>query len=175
MNIVKGIEYVQLINFGNVISHKLKCLEFALPYRWDVDGYHSMSLVPLTSKPWVTACETRRPRALSDDGISYDHIFMKNMVNRLMRNNSKGLLALSDCTVRLEQEYLKGYCNQQQLDIILPKLIKISPPQQLYVDESTAGRNDIVKFVFVGKDSIRKGAREIVDVMTEIRKTRKDF
>ena len=53
--------------------------------------------------------------------------------------------------------------------------MKITPHTQLYVDESIAGRNDIVKFVFVGKDSIRKGVREIVEVMTEIRKTRKDF
>ena len=127
MNIVKGTEYVLLINFGNVISHKLKCMEFALPYRFDVDGYHSMNLVPLTNKPRVMSFETRTPRALSDDGIRYDHIFMKNMVNRLMRNNCKGLLALSDCTVSLEQDYLKGYCNQQQLDIILPKLMKITP------------------------------------------------
>lgn len=50
--------------------------------------------------------------------------------------------------------------------------MKITPHTQLYVDESIAGRNDIVKFVFVGKDSIRKGVREIVEVMTEIRKTR---
>lgn len=137
-----------------------------------------------TKQPWVISIESGVPWPLnvtrcveSVDGdltpIKNDK-YIERALSRLATPNCLGLLALSDCTKRIQIEILRQY--PQYTDAITKKLITLHPPQNLFIQDITEkgltyADDELFTFFYVGRNFYRKGGRETVEVLSELHKS----
>jgi glycosyltransferase involved in cell wall biosynthesis len=146
-----------------------------------VDLMHLFNAVSFASTPWVSTFETVIPRYqetlnchLGVD-CGYDNLRHNKQVIKALEaiagHACKQLIALSVCNLNLQKEMLAHF--PQFESAIAPKLIQIHPPQQPLV--STGSLDDMkvddeLRFLFVGSTFFRKGGREIISALSELRR-----
>lgn len=146
----------------------------------EVDGFHFSNSVTDSNVPWVATFETYIPRttALSFLNDHAENIKRKNDLKKVEKyikmiasNNCKKIMALSECNLKMQQDFLNYFPEYKA--IIENKMIHLAPPQKKLIDRIDVEEkqtNQVLKFLFVGKDFVRKGGREVVDVFYEIHK-----
>lgn len=145
----------------------------------DIDGFHFFNSVTKIQKPWITTYETFLPRSKATDKfkkidfISFTEKDKKNITKYLdmvSSQNCKKIIALSKINYEMEKKLLDFF--PEHKNVILEKMVQINPPQKKIVDRGFVEKkitSNRLRFLFVGKDFIRKGGKEIVDVFYKIK------
>ena len=85
--------------------------------------------------------------------------------------NCKALLALSECSRNIQLELIKQFPIYEEK--IKNKLLTLHPPQELilnsYDEKNTYISNKEFKFIFIGRDFFRKGGREIIKILSQLK------
>lgn len=144
-----------------------------------IDGYHFFNYITSMNIPYITTFETYLPRIPELSNVHHSEYTRLEISNRsrvekylaiLAQDNCKRIIALSKCNYNMQIELLKSFPDIG--DKVLNKLIQINPPQKLLINdykEKDIDRN-IIKFVFIGGDFVRKGGVEIVTAFNNIMK-----
>lgn len=148
------------------------------------DLYHFFNTINYSKKtPWVVGVESGVPWPLevircvespnADLSSIKNNQYVRRALHYLSLPNCRGLLALSECSRNIQLEILNQFPEYKAK--IEKKLITLYPPQDLIVKSITDKINHTKKsndftFIYVGRDYFRKGGRETVQVLTELRK-----
>lgn len=148
------------------------------------DLYHFFNTINYSKKtPWVVSVESGVPWPLevikcvespnADLSSIKNNKYVRRALHYLSLPNCLGLLALSECSRNIQLEILNQFPEYKEK--IENKLITLYPPQDLIVKSITDKINYTKKsndftFIYVGRDFFRKGGRETVQVLTELRK-----
>lgn len=146
--------------------------------------YHFFNTINYSKKtPWVVSVESGVPWPLevikcvespnADLSSIKNNKYVRRALHYLSLPNCLGLLALSECSRNIQLEILNQFPEYKEK--IENKLITLYPPQDLIVKSITDKINYTKKsndftFIYVGRDFFRKGGRETVQVLTELRK-----
>lgn len=143
-----------------------------------VDGFHFSNSVTDSNVPWLATFETYIPRttALSFLDSKAESKEKKNdlkkvepYIQMVASSNCKKIIALSKCNLKMQQDFLNYFPDYKV--VIENKMIHLAPPQKKLIERIVVEQkqsNQILKFLFVGKDFVRKGGKEIVDVFYKI-------
>ena len=161
--------------------------KYLFPNLFKSDILHFFNVINYSSKiPWVITVETCLPynHLLSNfiETANPDHRNIKKdnytigVLEALSKENCKGLLAMSECAKNIQLEMLKAF--PEYADKIKKKLIFLHPPQKLLInsiDEKglSYDQEELMRFIFIGKDFFRKGGNEILNVFKELHETGK--
>lgn len=152
---VKGCEYIRARSFASVLSAiaiKLKFGRLASAlinlfiggtnYR-KIDLLHFFNVIqhPFCNKPFVTTFETALPRFPRHKGWLW-----KLGWRSLLYKNCKVLLALSECSRRIEEQWTQeavenGILSKVEAQEILSKIKVIHPPQEALIEEELLEKN----------------------------------
>jgi len=172
---------IQLVlNRVPIIKNKIDLIFYERPLNTkEVDGIHFFNSVTNKDVPWVTTFETFLPRSKATDKYKRkdlskvtkrDEKNIKKYLNMISDSNCKKIIALSKVNYEMEK-YLLNFFPEYK-DNILGKMVQIDPPQNKLVEKKFVEQKNTskrIKFLFVGKDFIRKGGKEIVDVFWKIK------
>lgn len=147
------------------------------------DVYHFFNTINYSKKtPWVISVESGVPWPLEvircvestngDLSPIKNNKYIKNALHYLSLPNCFGLLALSECSKNIQLEILKQFPEYKK--DIENKLITLYPPQSLliksYEDKiKYLDQKKIFTFIYIGRDFFRKGGRETVQVLSQLR------
>lgn len=145
------------------------------------DIYHFFNTINYTSKPWVINIESGLPwtidviRCVESTNGNLENIKgnkeVAKALKQLAKPNCLGLMALSECTRKIQLEILNQFPEYKKE--IEKKLITLHPPQELQVsdikEKELEYENTPLTFVYVGRDYFRKGGRETVEILSELR------
>ena len=132
----------------------------------NIDLFHFFNVIPLTcvKKPFITTFETTVPRFFKK-GWMYD-----NALKSIESNRCKKLLALSECTKRLQSNLFI----ELGLEYLSDKIAVLHPPQDILTTqgeiESKEVFNKEIVFIFVGRAFWHKGGGEAVRALQRIRR-----
>ena len=145
------------------------------------DLIHFFNAVSFGKVPWVTTFETILPRLRSTLGLHHGAANngrpmgyspkVQAAVNAMSSSCCKGLIAMSDCNMRMQVEFLKHF--PQQAPKIVEKLHRLYPPQPLLVQKYDDKRDlptDYLHLMFVGSAFFRKGGLEVIEALSEVRR-----
>lgn len=144
-----------------------------------INGYHFFNHITFTNMPYITTFETFLPRINEFSNLHHSKngvleltnlSYAEKQLSLLSKNNCKKIIALSKCNYEMQKELLKLFPHLN--DTILNKMVQINPPQEVIVNtyEDKNLHKEIIRFVFVGRDFIRKGGVEIVEAFQSIMK-----
>lgn len=145
-----------------------------------IDGLHLFNSVTSKNIPWISTFETFIPRTtatsfLSNTMSEKKYKKSKKIVEQYLKlvagDNCKKIIAFSKQNMEMEKMLLNEFPEYKSM--IEAKMIHLNPPQEVLLEETKAKNkqiNSTLKFLFVGKDFIRKGGKEIVDVFYKIKK-----
>lgn len=139
----------------------------------NVDLLHFFNSVSYGKTPWISTFETfipRFPELLNnqENGIIQDNKAVKKGLSALAGNSCKKIIAMSECTLRLEKLLLNEY--PEYKDVIQKKLCVIHPPQEVLIDNFKEKKIEKdISFIFVGRDFFRKGGLEVLKVFAKMR------
>ncbi|HEX9091443.1 MAG TPA: glycosyltransferase family 4 protein [Anaerolineales bacterium] len=91
-------------------------------------------------------------------------------VERLASNDCKKLIAMSDCAANMQRALLANF--NMYSERIDRKLVVIHPPQEPFVSSFEDKQIDLsrsINFMFVGNAFFRKGGREVIETLKELR------
>ena len=153
-----------------------------LPTRCDI--YHFFNTINHSKKqPWVISVESAVPWPLNvtrcvesvepDFSVLKHDKYIERALYYLSLENCKGLLALSHCSMNIQEQMLKQFPQYERQ--ISSKLITLTPPQTIIVDNISEKPVDYhatqLTFIFVGMDFFRKGGREMLRVLIDLHKS----
>lgn len=169
-----------VLNRVPIIKNKIDLVFYERPLNTkEVDGMHFFNSITNKNVPWIATFETFIPRSKATDKYKRkdlskvtkkDEKNIEKYLNMISSSNCKKIIALSKVNYEMEK-YLLDFFPKYK-DTILNKLIQINPPQSKLVERNFVEQkttNKQIKFLFVGKDFIRKGGKEIVDVFWKIK------
>ena len=144
-----------------------------------VDLLHLYNGISYGGTPWVSTFETILPRFRNvveathgaNPAFASEPKVLKG-IERLASNECKKLIAMSDCAANIQRALLANF--SQYSEMIERKLVVIHPPQQPLVLSFEDKQIDLagpIKFMFVGNAFSRKGGREVIETLKELRDT----
>lgn len=169
-----------ILNRIPIVKNKVDLIFYERPLNTEeIDGIHFFNSVTNKNIPWIATFETFIPRSKATDKYKKkdlskvtkkDKKNIKKYLDMISNSNCKKIIALSKNNYEMEK-YLLDFFPEYK-DDILKKMIQINPPQnklveKKFVEQQTTSKR--IKFLFVGKDFIRKGGKEIVDVFWKIK------
>lgn len=165
-NHIEDIKGYKDIFIGDLPDNILK-IDFSR-YNKNITLLHLFNFINIGTIPFISTFETIIPRYF------VENIDNKNiLINHLADNKCRGIIALSDCTYRIEKKYLMNTYNEIICNKILKKLFVLHPPQEIY--KSNIKDNSIIKFIIIGNEFFRKGGFEVLTVLKKLRKIYKNF
>ena len=150
---------------------------------WDLDLHrvdllHLFNQVSFGRTPWVNTFETFLPRYLEraahlhhdPDRMRKDPVFLRGL-DALASPQCRKLLALSESAARIQGRFLKPFSHVREK--ILRKVSVLHPPQPVWesppeAEPERAEETDL-RFTLVGHDFFRKGGREVLQVLKDLR------
>lgn len=129
--------------------------------------YHFFNAISLSSCDYVVSFETAIPRFIN--GPSF---LEKLGVKKLASKNCKKIIALSNCTQNIQDNFLrKNYPMYHKT--IIDKCIVLHPPQELYINaiKEKQINIDTIVFTIVGADFFRKGGLEVLKAFKRLDNT----
>lgn len=126
--------------------------------------HHFFNTISFGNAPWLTTFETILPRW----GQVPEWLERKG-VELLAGKHCKKLIAISECTMALQAEYLNNFPDLKE--VILNKTVVLHPPQKLLVqdvEERKRKDENLVKLLFVGNQICGKGGREAINVVLRL-------
>lgn len=169
-----------ILNRIPILKNKVDLIFYERPLTTkEVDGVHFFNSITNQDISWVSTFETFIPRSKATDKYKRkdlssitkkDEKNIEKYLKMISSNNCKKIIALSKINYEMEK-YLLDFFPAYK-DKILEKMIQINPPQKKLVEKNIVEQKTIgkrINFLFVGKDFIRKGGKEIVDVFWKIK------
>jgi glycosyltransferase involved in cell wall biosynthesis len=157
-------------------------------------GFFRLSLLHLFNTinfskrvPWVISIETCIPfnreivNAIQQKNPDFSFLrkdeSVRSVMEYLVSDSCKGLLALSDCSRNIQTEILNIF--PEYGERIKRKLITLHPPQALLINDLedkclSYELDSKIRFIFVGRDFFRKGGKQMLEAFDKF-KSRKDF
>lgn len=147
------------------------------------DIFHFFNTINYSkTTPWVISVESAVPwpleviKCVESPDADLSSIRKNKYVERalyyLSQPNCQGLLALSECSKRIQLEVLKQFPKYEST--ISKKLITLPPPQNLIIksleEKGLPYDKEPLTFIYVGRDYFRKGGRESVQILSKLRK-----
>lgn len=138
-----------------------------------VDLLHFFNNVSYGKTPWISTFETfipRFPEILNQQNYSFDsnEKTVKMGLEALASDSCKKVIAMSECTLKLQSALLNEY--PEYKEAIISKLCVIHPPQQLLIDSFVKKDTESeISFIFVGSDFFRKGGLEVLKTFDKLR------
>ncbi len=164
-NVFRGPNYLHFKLRGKMHAY--------LPWlHWDgglanYDLLHFFNGISLGRKPWLSTFETYLPRwgAYGGERIAWG-------LRRLAAPACKRLIALSQCTLEIQRQYLNDYAGFQ--DEIMSKVSILHPPQAPLLDQAAVTEkwnrkpSDAIECLFIGSDFFRKGGLETLRAFDQL-------
>jgi hypothetical protein len=124
------------------------------------DLLHFFNTISFSRTPWITTFETILP-----DYFYATRWGVRAGVRRLANASCKRLIAFSDSTRRIQEQFLDRDFRQYRDDII-QKTVVMHPIQETAISDYSDKPlpTNRLHFTIVGDDCFRKGGREIVKV-----------
>lgn len=157
-----------------------------IPSKPKVDGVHFFNSITRKKVPFITTFESYIPRSTI---VNPFDIRAENPIEKVNKKDlypyleilaspyCKKLIALSEVNLRMQKELLSYF--PEYKESIEEKLVQIHPPQKELTKRRIIEQKEVsskVKFLFIGRDFVRKGGREIVEVFKRIKEeTNFDF
>jgi glycosyltransferase involved in cell wall biosynthesis len=144
-----------------------------------LDCLHLFNGINYSRAPWVTTYETLIPRFrhvftnhTSDTEQVRSSAYTKRALSLLASETCKGLIALSESARQIQSRFLGHF--PEFKDDIENNTIVLHPPQKPLADcdaELTFpfGNSGKISFMLVGHHFFRKGGKEVVDALAEVR------
>lgn len=145
--------------------------------------FHFFNTINYSTKiPWVISVESGVPwpleviRCVESKDADMSSLKFNKYIDKalyyLSQPNCLGLLALSKCSENIQLAILDQY--PQYKEKIKEKLITLYPPQELLIKSINEKyhyikKNSPITFIFVGRDYFRKGGRESVQILAQLR------
>lgn len=154
---------------------------YSLPFGYNI--LHLFNCINHNKTPWVISVESGVPwlynvtKAVESYNADLSIIAADKNIEHKIELISKpeclGLLALSNCSYNIQKAIIAQFPQFEK--IIIKKLIRLHPPQKLIINnilQKDISFDDDSEFVFcfVAKNFYRKGGRETIEVLSEIRK-----
>ncbi|MCM1537613.1 MAG: glycosyltransferase family 4 protein [bacterium] len=139
------------------------------------DLIHDFNGVCKTKLPWFSSYETMCPRVLSMNPVRpAGERWIRHNAALMAKANCRGLFPISRSAYEIEKDYLKKHAGEYY-EAIMKKTQVVHPPQQVLVSEEDVRiKNqrvqDGIEFVFVGAGFFVKGGKEVVEVLSKLRK-----
>lgn len=146
-------------------------------YNKNIDGYHFFNHISKTNINFITTYETFLPRIeefndihhFGDDlKIKLNNKKIESKLKLLAQENCKKIISLSKCNFNLQKKLLEKYPSYKEE--IRKKMILIHPPQEILDEKVKRLEDNKIKFIYVGRDFIRKGGSEIVTAFNNVSK-----
>lgn len=153
------------------------------------DIFHFFNCINHTPKTsWVLSVESGVPwtieitRAVEKENVDLSQIknnsHIIECIKALANPKCLALLPLCNCSYRIQMEILKQFPAYE--NVIKAKTYTLHPPQQLIINDLkekglTWDDNEEFIFFYVGKNFYRKGGRESVSVLANLRKKYNNF
>ena len=158
-------DFSPIIPTGCNIIHFFNCINHSKTQKWVISVE--------TALPWTiefTRCVERKDGDLSSLTGNID---IAERLECLARPNCLGIMTLSKSAESVQREILKLFPEYESA--ISRKLITLHPAQELLISNVsekglTWSDEELFTFIYVGKHYYRKGGRESVEVLTELRK-----
>jgi glycosyltransferase involved in cell wall biosynthesis len=162
-----------------------KSVEFHERNAIKVDMMHLFNIVSFGQTPWIVTYETLVPRyrkiLKSKNGDKPSFVGLRgnqdifNAVKALASDKCKKLIAMSECSKRLQESFLDEFPDYK--DSILKKIVVLYPPQRSIIKSVSEKIFDFKKInlMFVGTAFFRKGGQEIINVIKHNRIFRNKF
>ena len=158
-------DFKAVVPTGCDVLHFFNCINLGKREKWVVSVESGV--------PWpinVTRCIESYNADLFP--IS-EMMYVETRIQALASPNCLGLLALSHCTENIQREMIRMF--PQYEEDISRKLITLLPPQKLIINDIEEkglswNKGDELTFIYVGGDFYRKGGRETVQVLSELRR-----
>jgi glycosyltransferase involved in cell wall biosynthesis len=95
----------------------------------------------------------------------------KSAVEHIAQDNCLAIIALSQCSYRMQMELLKQYT--QEWHVIQPKMFVMPPPQERVISKEEMRMkfidiDDELRFIMIGGDFFRKGGAEVINVLSKL-------
>lgn len=147
---------------------------------FDVDIVHTFNTVCKIKTPWLSTFETTIPRMYKTMEYHHENSIidvnqrLKNTFRLLGEKYCRRLIALSDCNYNIQQSILQEVIPDIAKEI-MNKTIVLPPPQITLSNKKDIEKkyNDYskeIRFIFIGRDFFRKGGKEALNVLCELRK-----
>lgn len=145
-----------------------------------VDGFHFSNSITDAKVPWISTFETFIPRTTnmaflnessSEKEKERDLKKAEYYIRLIASDYCKKIISLSKSNLEMQTYFLSFF--PEYKDTIHKKMLHLAPPQKKICSKDkilNKKTNNVLKFLFVGKDFVRKGGREIVDVFYQIEK-----
>lgn len=143
---------------------------------------HVFNICIKSKMPWICTFESIVPRTnctRKRDWKKIDNLTY-NSVKLLTQNNCVQCLALSEATYKLQMDFLmalRGRVSEKDIEKIRNKTKVLHPPQPVILQEDEIKEKFLKnkkEFIFVGHDFFRKGGKEMLEVLKEL-KQKYDF
>lgn len=178
---IKGIKFLKVFDWYKLIDLFLfKVLKKQSRYYHNsfndiisypkVNLYHFFNSVNYGNRPWVSTFETLIPR------YPNDRTKEKKGIKALCANSCKKIIPFSNFNKELQLQFVqKNY--PESYNIIASKMEVIYPPQNLNLqtDFTRFDSPEKLKFLFVGHDFFRKGGREVLNALNNLKAMGYDF
>ena len=152
------------------------------PLQKKVNVLHLFNQISYGRTPWVVTFETTVPRfqrllnchhGLEPSfSAAANNVGVAKAINTLASGNCKKLIALSDCTRRIEESLTAHFPREH--DAISAKTVVQHPPQAKLIN-SIAEKEPLhsrdIRFLLVGASFFRKGGMEIIETFQLLRRT----
>jgi glycosyltransferase involved in cell wall biosynthesis len=131
------------------------------------DLFHFFNAVSYGRRPWIMTFETHAPR--------WGYISKKEIrkgIELLSGDACKRIIAFSDSTKLNQQAFLQRNAPDLR-ETVESKMIVLSPPQHVLVDDLSAKPDPAEKvvFTFVGGEFFRKGGQEMMEAFLHLYRT----
>jgi glycosyltransferase involved in cell wall biosynthesis len=156
--------------------------KFKMLFNLKYDFLHLFNTINYSYRnPWIISVESAVPWTLE---VSHCIELAKIDLSSLNENkeilkalkylaapNCKALLALSECSRKIQLEVLKQFPFYEKT--IENKLVTLHPPQELIVNSMAEKQvnysTERLKFIYIGRDFFRKGGRETIKVLSQLK------
>lgn len=172
----KEIDYIAGNGDDNTTleTNKMVCEAYYKPriYQPKTDVIHTFNQVCIIDKPWCASFETLMPRIFSQEE-RYKEYF-EHCTEALQKDNCLGLFALCQNAYDIQKRFLLRRCGEC-IQSVIDKTMVLHPPQKTVVSVEELERKAEKKerqltFLFIGGGFFFKGGREIVNVLTCLRR-----
>ncbi|RCW27034.1 glycosyltransferase family 4 protein [Marinilabilia salmonicolor] len=135
------------------------------PFKLKSDTLHFFNGVCLSNQKWVCTFESFVPRV--GKGKNY---IEKIALNKIRKSNCLKLIAISNCTYKIQKNYLETH-SPHLANTIIGKTTILHPPQPiLSPKEKKIEIGKPIIFTFIGSDFFRKGGFECIKVFSQLYK-----
>ena len=130
---------------------------------------------------WATTFEATLPAFFNYDPESVRR-FMKKRLKHILSDNCKAIMPMSKWAYNLEIKLISEFASTDEAECVRRKMKVLYPPQKCFVSAEYVHQkcevlraSQKIRFLYVGKDFVRKGGEIVLDVFDELSREYRNF